>query len=229
MSTPIDPAAHEHVATSAVIVLLAAGESRRYGGIKQLAEIEGEPMVRRTARTALDTGVALIVVTGAHAEQVEAALAHLPLRIVRHAGWPEGMGSSLAAGIRHLHSQFPAASGALLCLADQPLLDSSTLIQLLARHTQAPLQILATEQASVAGPPVLFPYDCFDTLMTWTGQQGAHTFLEREANRVERFTNQTVIDVDTPEDLRRACDQLMKLVNPAFANTLPEGPASDHA
>jgi molybdenum cofactor cytidylyltransferase len=208
MIVPIDSTAAADTVTSTVIVLLAAGESRRYGGIKQLARIGDEPMVRRAARSALATGAPLIVVTGAHAEQVEAALADLPLRIVRCATWQQGMGSSLAAGIRDLHDRFPAASGVLLCLADQPLLDSAALTQLLIRHKQVPLQILATEQAGTAGPPVLFPRDCLAALMDWSGQLGARALLDREADRVELFVSPDAIDVDTPDDLRRVCDAL---------------------
>ncbi len=193
---------------SAVIVLLAAGESRRYGGIKQLADIEGQPMVRRAACTALDTGAKVIVVTGSHADEIAAALADLPLLITYNPAWRDGMGSSLAAGIRHLHDQFPLASGALLCLADQPLLGASWLVDLLKRHGRKPGLILATEQAGVAGPPVLFPRDCFADLMRWSGADGAQALLKREADRLERFPCDTGIDIDTPEDLQRALAQL---------------------
>jgi len=57
----------ERLDSAPVIVLLAAGEGRRFGGTKQLADIDGETMVHRAARTAIATGVELIVVTGAHA------------------------------------------------------------------------------------------------------------------------------------------------------------------
>jgi molybdenum cofactor cytidylyltransferase len=193
---------------SAVIVLLAAGESRRYGGIKQLADIGGEPMVRRAARAALDTGANVIVVTGSHAAAITTALADLQLLVTHHADWQEGMGSSLAAGIRHLHDRFPSASGAMLWLADQPLLGTVWLSRLLKRHDEKPELILATEQAGVAGPPVVFPRDCFDDLMHWSGNQGAHALLKREASRVERFPCDIGMDVDTPEDLTRALDWL---------------------
>lgn len=195
---------------SAVIVLLAAGESRRYGGIKQLADIDGEPMVRRAARTALATGANVVVVTGAHAEQVAAALHDLPLLITHHPAWREGMGSSLAAGIRQACQQFASASGALLCLADQPLLDATWLLQLLSRHREKPERILATRHDDVAGPPVLFPRDCFNTLMHWSGDHGAHSLLQREAQRVDFFSTSTNIDVDTPDDLIQVQARLMK-------------------
>ena len=47
------------------IVLLAAGAGERYGGIKQLAQLDGEPMLRRVTRNLLSVGGPVIVVTGA--------------------------------------------------------------------------------------------------------------------------------------------------------------------
>ncbi|MDE2497660.1 MAG: nucleotidyltransferase family protein, partial [Xanthomonadaceae bacterium] len=168
-------------------MLLAAGAGERYGGIKQLAPIDGEPMLRRVARSLLGVGGPVIVVTGAHTAEVETALTGLPVPIERHAGWAEGMGSSLAAGIRRVITDFPDATGALLCLADQPLLDKASLQRMLARHCEAADAILATTQRGVDGPPVLFPRDCFGTLANWSGTHGARALLEREAHRVERF------------------------------------------
>jgi len=187
----------------AVVVLLAAGEGRRYGGAKQLAEIGGEPMVRRAAKIALGAGAPLQAVTGAHAEAVEAALAGLPLHVVRHAGWHEGMGSSLAAGIREVQRRWPGASGALVCLADQPLLETAMLDRLLARHRDAPEAILATDLGDAAGPPALFPRDCFDTLARGSGARGAQALLRQQAARVETFAFGALPDVDTPADLQR--------------------------
>lgn len=190
------------------IVLLAAGEGRRYGGIKQLALIDGESMLRRVARMLLELDAPVIIVTGAHAAEVEAALAGLPVLIERHAGWAEGMGSSLAAGIRRVCANFPDSTGALLCLSDQPLLDIEPLRRMLARHRAAVDAILVTVQRDVDGPPVLFPRDCFDTLANWFGARGARALLEREAHRVERFAASCMVDVDTPADLQRVRERL---------------------
>lgn len=188
----------------AVIVLLAAGESRRYGGIKQLAPFDGEALVHRTARIALASGAAVIVVTGANAPAVTAALADLPARVVHHPGWQEGMGSSLAAGIACVQAGFPAASGALVCLADQPLLESAWLAGLLAAHRRRPDAVLVTKSDRAPGPPVLFPADLFNELARWSGAKGAQVLLQREAHRVLNHASSEGIDVDTPEDLRRA-------------------------
>ncbi|WP_243041312.1 nucleotidyltransferase family protein [Dyella sedimenti] len=186
------------------IVLLAAGEGRRYGGIKQLARIEGEPMVRRAARTLLATGMPVLAVTGAHAAPVEAELGDLPLRIEHHAAWREGMGGSLAAGVRALLAWQPSASGILACLADQPGLRAWMLQRLLARHAQAPTRVLAARHGDAAGPPALFPRDCFDALRACAGDRGARDLFKAEASRVETFDFGELVDVDTPADLGRA-------------------------
>lgn len=191
------------------IVLLAAGAGERFGGgIKQLAPIDGEPMLRRVARVLLELDAPVIVVTGAHAEQVETALTGLPVCIERHSGWAGGMGGSLAIGVRHVVADFPDSTGALLCLADQPLLDVAVLQRMLARHAVTASSILVTTQCRVDGPPVLFPRDCFETLVHWSDAHGARTLLEREAHRVERFAAPELVDVDTPEDLERVRESL---------------------
>lgn len=189
-------------------LLLAAGEGRRFGGVKQLAQIVGEPMVRRVARMLLETDTPLFVVTGAHADDVEAALKDLPLCLVRCEDWSGGIGCSLAAGMRALASALPKASAVLICLADQPLLNAAWVRALLQRHAQAPDRVLATTQHGVQGPPALFPRDCFDALAALSGTIGARTLLQRERHRLELWESACLLDVDTVEDLRRVQKQL---------------------
>lgn len=187
---------------SAVIVLLAAGESRRFGSPKQLALIDGEPMLRRAACTALAAGVPVLVVLGAQADSVRSALDGLNVDVFHCADWAAGMGRSLATGAQAATKLFPNASGLLLCLADQPLIEAAMLTQLLHRHHQVPQKILACAHGAAAGPPVLFPRDCLDELAQWDGADGARALLQRESHRVERCIIDVGPDVDTPAALK---------------------------
>lgn len=105
-------------------IILAAGESSRYGKPKQLLDFHGQPFVRVVAKTALAAGLApVVVVSGANAEEVEAAVQDLDVVIVRNAEWQEGQASSIRAGLpppsapafsgpgggRHLSARRPAA------------------------------------------------------------------------------------------------------------------------
>lgn len=188
-------------AMSPVIVLLAAGESRRFDGIKQLVEIDGEPMLRRAAQAALCCGVPVIAVLGAQADRVGAALSGLPLHVVLHADWTLGMGSSLAAGMRVVEQRHAEASAVLVALADQPRVDGDALQRLLARHAEAPDRILATAYAGKAGPPAVFPRDCFAALAACKGDQGARNVLAAQQARVQLQYDIDARDVDTPGDL----------------------------
>ncbi|MEO5886171.1 MAG: selenium cofactor biosynthesis protein YqeC, partial [Anaerolineales bacterium] len=92
-------AVHEPVAG----IILAAGESARFGSTKQLLDWKGKPFVRAVALTALEAGLSpVIVVTGANAEKVELALKDLDVIIIRNADWKSGQASSIKAGISSL-------------------------------------------------------------------------------------------------------------------------------
>jgi molybdenum cofactor cytidylyltransferase len=92
-------AVHEPVAG----ILLAAGGSTRFGQPKQLLDWKGQPFIRVVAKTALEAGLApVVVVTGANAEQIESTIKDLNVIIVRNEEWKSGQGSSIRAGIRSL-------------------------------------------------------------------------------------------------------------------------------
>lgn len=192
-----------------VVVLLAAGAGRRFGALKQLAQIDGEPMVRRVARTLLRLRHPLLVMTGAGGEAVAAALAGLPATCVPNPYWRDGLGASLGAGIRAVRDRFPDASAVLVCLADHPLLDARALETMLERHAQDPTRIFAADHAGEPGPPVLFPADCLPELAAWHGAEGAQAWLHRQGSRVERMSLD-VTDVDMPADLDRVQQQLAR-------------------
>ena len=185
-------------------VLLAAGASRRLGRPKQLLVWQGETLVRRAARAALEAGVdELIVVTGAQHDAVAAELAGLDLRVVENERWPEGIGSSIAAGVR-------AASGAavLLLLADQPGVDAALLAELIA-GMEAGHERVACAYAGVIGVPALFsgPSDLV-ALRGLSGDWGARQLLRRAGGTVLAIpAEQVAHDIDDEADWRRWQDE----------------------
>lgn len=191
-------------AGSPAILLLAAGESRRFGGAKLLASFAGEPLIRRAARTALATEAPVIVVLGARAARIRPVIADLPLHLVENTRWQDGMGESIASGMRALRERLPHSACALIALADQPMVEARDLCRLIARHRQAPSSILACARQGHAGPPALFPRDCFDALAACRGPAGARAVLHAHRGRVELDDRIDPTDVDTPEALRAA-------------------------
>ena len=98
-------AVHEPIAG----IVLAAGESARFGQPKQLLDWHGQPFVHAVAQNAVDAGLSpVIVVTGANAEQVGAAVMDLDVKVVRNEEWKSGQGSSIKTGVLSLIQAHPS-------------------------------------------------------------------------------------------------------------------------
>lgn len=196
-------------ATGPVLVLLAAGAGSRFGATKQLAPLQGEPMLRRAARIALGSGRPLLVLGGAQAESVEPSLQGLPLLWRVHRGWADGLGSSIACAITIVQQEWPHASGALLMLADQPLVDLTLLQRLLKIHTDHPADIVAADYGRRHGPPALFPRNCFAALAALQGDRGAQQLLLNPPRPLHSVpAPQAAFDIDWPQDYQQAQHQL---------------------
>ena len=102
-------------------ILLAAGQSRRMGAAnKLLMDIDGEPMVRRAARTLLASRAReIVVVLGHQAADVTVALSGLALRLIDNPAHAEGQMTSVRRGLDALPDRY---AGILVGLADQPAL-----------------------------------------------------------------------------------------------------------
>src|SRR5215468_9560748 len=98
-------------------IVLAAGAGSRFGGTKQLVEVDGKPLVRH-AIDALDGAEVgeLIVVLGHDANAVRTAIPDGVI-VVQNPNYRDGQATSLAAA---LHAVNDASEAAVILLADQP-------------------------------------------------------------------------------------------------------------
>ena len=183
-------------------VLLAAGNASRFGAAKQTLAIEGIPMVRRAAMTALDAGLSpVVVVIGAHADVVRPCLAGLPVQLVENPDWRSGMGGSLGLGVKTAMAMEVAPQALLVLLADQPGVRPADLKGMIKAHPTAPGHIQAAQFNGHLGPPCLFPRDYFEELASLQGPNGARRLLELHFDRVQvRELPSAAFDIDTPTD-----------------------------
>lgn len=141
----------QRVTSDHAALVLAAGAARRLGRSKQLLTRDGEPLVRRAARIALQTAPRrCVVVVGADADLVMEALRGLDVEIVRHAGWADGMGTSLAALRAHVHED-TTLRRSLILGCDQPALDTPHLRSLLEEADLAASGCATSGYAGVRG------------------------------------------------------------------------------
>jgi molybdenum cofactor cytidylyltransferase len=179
-------------------ILLAAGAATRMGRSKQLLSYRGESLVRHAAREALAAGFSpILVVVGARQEAVCRELAGLAVEIVENPQWASGMGSSIAAGMRHL----PECEAVALLLADQPLVTAVHLRALGKLFTEGDAPVAAARYCGTLGVPAIFARALFPALAALEGHAGARSILQDPAyNALALDLPEAAIDIDTPED-----------------------------
>jgi molybdenum cofactor cytidylyltransferase len=222
-------AVHEPVAG----IILAAGESRRFGQPKQLLDWNGQPFVRAVAQTALEAGLSpVIVVTGANAEQIELVVKDLDVTVIRNEEWKSGQASSIKEGIKAFVSPPPSlrdtspksrefgggwegVGAAIFLLADQPQVNPSILRALAEKHAEGLYPIVAPMVMDRRANPVLFDRVTFPDLLLLEGDVGGRAIFHR--HRVEYLAwhdDRLLLDVDTPEMYQR-------LISDERSTTLP--------
>ncbi|BDG03194.1 nucleotidyltransferase family protein [Anaeromyxobacter oryzae] len=187
-------------------VVLAAGRSVRLGTPKQLLVLEGEALVRRAARAAVEAGLwPVVVVVGDHADEVRGALAGLPVATVANPQYETGMASSLRRGLARLTECAPDAAGVVVLACDQPRVSAEHVEALVEAQRQAGKLVAASSYSGALGVPALFAAAVFPELLALEGDRGARGVVERDPARVCAVPLEGgELDVDTPEDWDRA-------------------------
>lgn len=191
-------AVHERTAG----VILAAGAARRYGQAKLLLPWRGEPLVRHSARTALEAGLSpVVVVAGAGLDDVRQALEGLEVQVIHNPEWEAGQSASVRAGLRALPQ---LCGGAVFLLADQPQIPARLIQSLVETHAATLAPLVAPMVDGKRGNPVLFDRDLFPELLSLSGDTGGRGLFSRyPVAWVPWHDPAPLLDVDTPEDYRR--------------------------
>ncbi len=177
-------------------VLLAAGQSRRFGPEdKLLAPYLGKPLVSHAAdairQLAPDHRIAV-----AGSPSVADHLSDF--RVVAPAPGMQGQADSLRAGITEAMRH--GTDRVLIVLGDMPGVTPGLLQDVLGKVTTA--QPSAAFDGTAVMPPACFPSTWFDRILGLTGDQGAGSLLRglSDGQRV-RADPTTLRDIDTPKDL----------------------------
>jgi molybdenum cofactor cytidylyltransferase len=176
-------------------IILAAGAATRMGRLKQLLPYGGKTLVEHAVEQALGAGFdPVVVVLGAEAAAVRAALATQPIRLVENPHWHLGMGSSITAGVEVL---LDAQSLGIL-LADQPFVTAQHLRDMQALLDGGAAAAVAAEYNVTLGVPALFKRELFEALRSLDPAAGARALLHDRATAFP--LPEAAIDIDTPED-----------------------------
>lgn len=176
-------------------LILAAGAGIRFGEQpKLLATVEGRPLLEHPIRA--QCGVPelerIVVVLGAHAAGILAAVDFGEAEPVICEGWREGQAASLRCGVNALSD----ANKVIVTLGDQPLITS----HVIARFLDEPGGTRAVYNDR-PGHPVVLGTEQIRAMQALTGDHGARELLGNGPT-IECAELCSGRDVDTPEDLK---------------------------
>jgi len=184
-------------------VLLAAGSGSRMGlKPKSLLELNGEPLIRRSARQLLDAGVTqLVVVLGHYAADIEAPLDGLSVHKVYNPAPDQGLVSSQRLGLQALSENTDTV---IMSLADQPLVTTQDIETLLHAFGSSTTDMLFPFVNGQPGNPVLLSAHARADILAGDSEYGCKEWRQSHAAHVQKFPSDNlhfVTDLDHPEDV----------------------------
>lgn len=179
-------------------VVLAAGESRRFGGRKQLAMFEGRTLLEHVLETAHVAGLRPVVAV-VPVWLTRPASASGDLVWVRNRSPELGMSHSLHLGLVAVPGETDAA---VILLGDQPGVTEATIGAILAARGRTGL--VAAHADGRFAPPVLIERSAFQLAHQVDGDVGLRDIIATSRGDVTAVEIDThPPDIDTPEDLER--------------------------
>lgn len=185
-----------------VALVLAAGGSTRLGRPKQLEVVGGVPLVVHALRAARGADE-VVLVTGAHADRVEAvacAAGAPACEVLRVEGWERGMGHVLARAVGSVRTR---AAAVVVLLGDQPGVERSAVVDVVAAWRDGAGPVVAARYAEGTGHPRLFDAQLFAELTELDGDAGGRGVVQRWGEVPVDVTG-SMHDVDDEASLQEA-------------------------
>ena len=186
-------------------VLLAAGAGSRMGNRpKCLLELGGVPLIRRQLIALSGAGVdEVVVVLGHYADRIEDAIKEFPVTLVRNPDPDAGQISSLRLGLQATSAKLDAL---LVALADQPLINSQDINDLIGAYKKRPAgaQVVQPHINGLPGNPVMFSAEVREQILAGAANVGCRQWQAANPTQVHAWeiTNHRYrADVDTLEDI----------------------------
>ncbi len=194
-------------------VILAAGESTRFGKPKQLLKLNNKYLIEWVLDAAVESRLRkLTLVLGHKHQEILAALVkknrHSDLEVVINSDHKNGQSTSLLAGLSNIRNLFPSI---MFLLGDQPMLDSKTINTLLEQFWSSDKDICIPVFKGKRGNPVIFSQKFYGHLAQIKGDIGARNVIRDHPDHVKEIEIENplcFVDVDTQSDY----DQLVEIL-----------------
>ncbi|MDX6272351.1 MAG: molybdenum cofactor cytidylyltransferase [Acidobacteriota bacterium] len=195
------------------------------GAFKPLLPFGAQTVIETCINNLHAAGVGeVVVVVGHRAEEVRAALAHLPVRFALNAEVGSEMGVSIARGVEALSEGVEdedggaTATGALLiALVDHPAVTAREIVEVIAAHRRTGARVVVPEWQGRGGHPVLVSNSLRASLLNLDAAGGLRALFRAHAGEVLRLpveSEYVARDMDTWEDYRALHEEIFGVPPP---------------
>ncbi len=188
-------------------IVLAAGQAARFGQCKQLMRLGEKTLIEHVLDSVRQSRVDdVVVVLGGYAAEIQEQVGFSRERVIVNAEYADGMSTSIQAG---LHALSPSTEAAMIVLADQPFIASSTLDLLIDEYRRTKPSVVIPTYNGFRGNPVLVDKSLFPEMMGIRGDIGCRAIFGEHAEHAEWIARVpvddrgVVTDIDTMEDFDR--------------------------
>ncbi len=190
-------------------LLLAAGASKRLGQAKQLLQIQDKTLLEWATLALLQTCDEVTVLLGAQAiecskiiKDLQKDYDNLHALVCKH--HVEGMGSTLAEGLRHIGNQ----NHVLVHLVDMPYINGFHLKYLINHFDKQTDLALVSQFKGLNAPPVIIPQHLVSMFYDWKGDTGLGQFWKQHPELIASLElGVPYQDIDTSEDWEKIKEQ----------------------
>ena len=185
-------------------ILLAAGESKRFGDKNKLSEIiNGKPIINHILDTLFEIfdPSELIVIVGHEKNMIKNLIFNKDIKILENKDYRKGIGTSIALGMNNLNVDI---DGVMIIPADMPYINSKDLINLEKKFMELNcLKVVMPEHNYQIGNPVILPRNYFKTLKSLKDDFGARSLIRKKDIITLKTGFGTIFDIDTKEELAK--------------------------
>ncbi|WP_287950696.1 nucleotidyltransferase family protein [Acidiplasma sp.] len=182
-------------------IILASGESRRFGENKLFYKINGKMLIEYTIENARNSLLyeKIIVFNPA----VNYSVLNLNgFKIAINYDYKNGMSTSIGAGLRKVENNI---DGVMILLGDSPLIDQNIINRMINIYSQNDAGIVSAYNSGIPVNPAIFSSKYFNDLLNLKGDVGGRFILRNHPEDIIRveIDNNALLDVDTKEDLKK--------------------------
>lgn len=180
-------------------VLLAAGEGKRFGGNKLMADFHGKPILEHVLAALPKDVFCCSVIVGANEKRIELANKYGIDGVINDKP-EEGVARSIRMGIEKISDD---VDGCMFLVCDQPMLKSDTLSGMVRNYTKN--TILALSTRGKRGNPVIFPQYLLKELSSLEVQQTGVDVINEHVRILKLYDIDEgieLMDIDTKGDLQ---------------------------